>query len=126
MRRTRRADRIRLIAHLALLLTLAVAMVPRAQAGDLRGTLDRILSRATSEGWRVGARVIEAPTGKVVYSFHATDALVPASNAKLITTAAALDTLGPDFAFTTRIYRRGALDDRSQRVLSWKRTNGRM
>ncbi|MEM1370193.1 MAG: D-alanyl-D-alanine carboxypeptidase/D-alanyl-D-alanine-endopeptidase [Cyanobacteria bacterium P01_H01_bin.15] len=42
-----------------------------------------------------------------VYSRNAEQFFLPASNAKLLTTAAALEALGPDFRFQTSVYRQG-------------------
>jgi serine-type D-Ala-D-Ala carboxypeptidase/endopeptidase (penicillin-binding protein 4) len=54
--------------------------------------------------------VIEPQSGTVVYSHNARKPLMPASNMKLVTTAAALRYLGPNFEYRTRIGRhQGAL-----------------
>jgi hypothetical protein len=54
--------------------------------------------------------VIEPESGTVVYSHNARKPLMPASNMKLVTTAAALRYLGPNFEYRTRIGRhQGAL-----------------
>ena len=47
--------------------------------------------------------VIEPKSGTVVYSHNASAAMIPASNMKLITTAAALKLLGPLFEYRTRV-----------------------
>jgi serine-type D-Ala-D-Ala carboxypeptidase/endopeptidase (penicillin-binding protein 4) len=51
----------------------------------------------------VGLCVRSLDHGDELYARHADAAFVPASNQKLLVTAAALDTLGPDFSFTTRV-----------------------
>lgn len=48
-------------------------------------------------------RIVEADSQTVVYSHNATKAMIPASNMKLITTAAALRYLGPLFQYRTRV-----------------------
>jgi len=48
-------------------------------------------------------RVVAADSQTVVYSHNATKAMIPASNMKLITTAAALRYLGPLFQYRTRV-----------------------
>ncbi len=50
-----------------------------------------------------GIRVLDAETGEVVYEKNADHFFVPASNTKLYSTALALQKLGPDFRFLTRI-----------------------
>jgi len=54
--------------------------------------------------------VVEPESGTVVYSHNAHKPLIPASNMKLVTTAAALRYLGPNFEYRTRVGRQnGAL-----------------
>jgi serine-type D-Ala-D-Ala carboxypeptidase/endopeptidase (penicillin-binding protein 4) len=50
-----------------------------------------------------GLYVVDADTGKELFAVHPDDPLNPASNVKLISTATALDTLGADFRYTTRL-----------------------
>jgi D-alanyl-D-alanine carboxypeptidase/D-alanyl-D-alanine-endopeptidase (penicillin-binding protein 4) len=47
--------------------------------------------------------VADAKTGTPLFAVNATDPLNPASNVKLISTAAALELLGPDFRYPTRV-----------------------
>ncbi len=51
----------------------------------------------------VGLVVMDAASGTVLFDQHSSDALNPASNAKLVTAAAALALLGPDHTYLTRI-----------------------
>ncbi|HUQ04564.1 MAG TPA: D-alanyl-D-alanine carboxypeptidase [Kofleriaceae bacterium] len=50
-----------------------------------------------------GLYVVDAATGKELFAVHPDDPLNPASNVKLISTAAALDLVGPGFRYTTRV-----------------------
>ena len=50
-----------------------------------------------------GLFVADAKTGEPLFAVNATDPLNPASNVKLISTAAALELLGPDFRYPTRV-----------------------
>ena len=50
-----------------------------------------------------GIQAVNLSTGKTIYSHNANRLFVPASNAKLFTAALALDRLGPDFRFHTRV-----------------------
>jgi serine-type D-Ala-D-Ala carboxypeptidase/endopeptidase (penicillin-binding protein 4) len=47
--------------------------------------------------------VVDASTGSELFSIHPDDPLNPASNVKLIATAAALDILGPEHRYETRL-----------------------
>ena len=50
-----------------------------------------------------GLFVADARTGEPLFAVNADDALNPASNVKMISTAAALELLGPDFRYPTRV-----------------------
>lgn len=53
--------------------------------------------------------VADRATGEVLFDRNGGDLVLPASTTKLWTTAAALDTFGPDFRFETPVYRRGTV-----------------
>lgn len=59
---------------------------------------DRILRRGTTAIY-----VTDAVTGRPLYAVHEDAHLNPASNVKLIATATALDVLGPDWRYLTRL-----------------------
>ncbi|HEY1553922.1 MAG TPA: D-alanyl-D-alanine carboxypeptidase [Kofleriaceae bacterium] len=50
-----------------------------------------------------GLYVADAKTGEPLFAVNADDALNPASNVKMISTATALELLGPDFRYATRV-----------------------
>lgn len=56
-----------------------------------------------------GLLVVDAATGETLYQKNADKYFVPASNMKLLTTALALDTLGPDYRFRTTLETNGNL-----------------
>lgn len=70
--------------------------------------IDSILKR-TSNGGTLAIEVISLDTGETLYSRNANASMIPASNMKLFTTAAALQYLGPDFKAITSIYLNGEL-----------------
>ena len=51
-----------------------------------------------------GAYIKVLDSERVLYSHHGSDPLIPASNMKIVTTAAALDLLGPDYHYTTELW----------------------
>lgn len=55
----------------------------------------------------IGMRVVDLDTGETVYSKQSDKFLKPASNTKLVTTAAALGILGPDHQFESSLLARG-------------------
>ncbi|MDB5328830.1 MAG: dac [Phycisphaerales bacterium] len=73
---------------------------------DVSSTIEGVLRDPYLKNVRVGVKIAklngESPA-TVIYEHEPTRPLTPASNLKLITTAAALDTLGPDFVFRTRL-----------------------
>ncbi|HLI86932.1 MAG TPA: D-alanyl-D-alanine carboxypeptidase/D-alanyl-D-alanine-endopeptidase [Bryobacteraceae bacterium] len=56
---------------------------------------------ARSAFW--GIEIFDLARGRIVYAHDDTHLFVPASNAKLFTAALALDRLGPDYRFVTRV-----------------------
>src|SRR5690348_6869759 len=70
---------------------------------------DRELARAH---W--GIDVLNQETGKVIYSLNPEQLFLPASNAKLFTTAAALALAGPDYRFHTTVETTGTIDDKGR------------
>jgi D-alanyl-D-alanine carboxypeptidase/D-alanyl-D-alanine-endopeptidase (penicillin-binding protein 4) len=59
--------------------------------------------------WSVTAKYVNS--GKDIISYNNDYSLAPASGLKLITTAAALDALGPGYKFKTKIYYEGEIRD---------------
>ena len=80
---------------------------PRSDAEILRATREAIVEILEDPDlpeafW--GIFVQDARTGRVIVSRNARKNFVPASTLKLFTSATALDELGPDFRYTTRLY----------------------
>ncbi|KOX25931.1 D-alanyl-D-alanine carboxypeptidase [Saccharothrix sp. NRRL B-16348] len=75
-----------------------------AQADDaLSRDLDAIITATALDGADVGLVVRHAGTGALVYSRESDQRGQPASNGKLISSAAALEILGPDHRFRTTV-----------------------
>lgn len=74
-----------------------------ARADGLGDALDRILSIPALKGGMVGAVVQRVGDGEVLYAREADTRLMPASNRKLFTSAAALEVLGDGFIFKTDV-----------------------
>src|SRR5262245_62775792 len=82
----------------------------RAKTGPVAQRLAARVSDAGARPGRVGAMVVDLDTGTVVFERDASAPLVPASVAKVATTVAALDLLGPGHVFTTTLSARGSFD----------------
>ncbi len=59
-----------------------------------------------------GVKFYSLDRREVLFQHRQKDLFIPASNAKLITTAVALKELGPDFRFNTQLYTLGKIKDR--------------
>lgn len=95
--------------------TVQAAPPPRpANANELKQRIYQMVHNSPASQGKVGVYVQVLKTGRVVYSENALTPMVPASNLKVVTTAAALDLLGPDFRYVTEL--RGGAPD-SQGVL---------
>ena len=77
--------------------------------GPLAGELVRFLRQPRFASAQWGALVVSLTRGDTLFAWNADRRLVPASNAKLFTTAAALHYLGPDYRFLTALYADGAV-----------------
>jgi D-alanyl-D-alanine carboxypeptidase/D-alanyl-D-alanine-endopeptidase (penicillin-binding protein 4) len=94
----------------------AVAVPPTLRAQDRPdGALARVIAPLfQGRTWRYatwGALVVSLTRGDTLFSYHADRRFLPASNAKLFTTAAALHYLGPDFRFVTVLFADGPVRD---------------
>ncbi|MBO4210457.1 D-alanyl-D-alanine carboxypeptidase/D-alanyl-D-alanine endopeptidase, partial [Micromonospora echinofusca] len=74
---------------------------------QLTATLDNLLADARLTGAQAGVVVADASTGRALYSRNGDRRLIPASNTKLLTAAAALELLGPDHRFSTDVHLAG-------------------
>ncbi len=80
-----------------------------------RGVLSREIApllqtrRFRTASW--GALVVSLTRGDTLFAWHPDRLMVPASNAKLFTTAAALHYLGTDFRFVTALFAGGRVND---------------
>jgi len=81
-------------------LSLLLSLGPLVRA-DLRGQIDTIIG--TQKNVEFSVHVLRAQTGQTLYSHRADQPMIPASNMKLVTTAAALRVLGPDFVYVTKV-----------------------
>lgn len=130
------AKRLAVHAGLCLGLALVASPTPEALAGpptpaddvadkaadDTSGTdqpiaeaIDALIADADwlaeSEDAVVGISIVDLETGEVLYGREADTSLNPASNVKLVTTAAALTVLGPEHRYATRVWTDGPIVD---------------
>ena len=101
-------------AALALVSTSALAGPPTAVAAAVRDPalvrkLDSVLRDSRVTRARSGTIVLDLATGSTLYSRNGNQSTMPASNTKVVTALAAMDTLGPKHRFKTEVIRRGAV-----------------
>jgi len=87
------------------LLPLALLLLAgaRGQEKPLRERIEEAVLAFRQKDARAGVHVVSSRTGKAVYSRLETEPFLLASNTKLLTTAAALARLGPEFRFRTAV-----------------------
>jgi len=75
---------------------------------DLAKRVEGIISRSLQQKVRFSIHIVKADSGDTVYNHDAGELMIPASNMKIITTAAALKYLGFDYEYKTKV---GLCDD---------------
>lgn len=97
------------------LVLLVIGTVPcraaTAAPMTLEGVLGGWLKAQTLQHSNVGVEVMELPSGKVLYSYNGRKRFVPASTAKVFTTACAFETLGGNYAYKTQLLSAGTVTD---------------
>ncbi|MGW8427468.1 D-alanyl-D-alanine carboxypeptidase/D-alanyl-D-alanine endopeptidase [Peribacillus simplex] len=84
------------------------AMQAANDDGNLEQEIQQILDESPGlAGALTGISIRSAETGEMIYERGSQTRLRPASNLKLLTAAAALETLGEDHAFQTELYIKG-------------------
>lgn len=91
-----------------LLLALCLPLESSAQTDTaMRDSINQILTGAGTPNAIWAVRVVQTNDGTPVYDRNGYTSLLPASNTKLYTTAAALHELGPDFRYLTSLFAYG-------------------
>ncbi|GAB3226756.1 D-alanyl-D-alanine carboxypeptidase/D-alanyl-D-alanine-endopeptidase [Glycomyces halotolerans] len=78
-----------------------VAQAQHHRDDPLAEAIDAIIDDPRLTDSQIGVRIADADTGEILYDHDGAQRIVPASNNKLATSAAALEILGPDHTFTT-------------------------
>ncbi len=82
-----------------------------ASYADLQHSIDRIMSDSRMKGTSSSVAIRKASTGEIVYQSDANKAITPASTLKILTAAAALETLGENYRFTTDVLTNGEVSN---------------
>jgi len=87
---------------LLILIGFALCLCCLAKA-DLAEQIDGIISESLQKRVQFSIHIIEADSGRTVYDHDSRELMIPASNMKMITSAAALKYLGPNFEYKTKV-----------------------
>ncbi|QPJ63906.1 MAG: D-alanyl-D-alanine carboxypeptidase/D-alanyl-D-alanine-endopeptidase [Candidatus Nitrohelix vancouverensis] len=89
----------------------AVSQTSASPEAKFQNALDRILSNRCLSQKNFSVKFVSLANEEVLYSVRSDALLIPASNMKLITSAVALKTLGPDYRFMTGLYSSARIQD---------------
>lgn len=82
---------------------------PAASAPRLTHLLAPVLDASAARRAQIAVQVVDVRTGEEVFAHNADRPLVPASTMKVVTSATALQALGPSYSFTTDVLTDGEL-----------------
>ena len=85
-------------------MSIIILWLPAFLNGQERA-LDKLLSDSSMISASVSICILNASTGETVCEYNPEESLMPASVLKLLTSAAAIELLGPGYCFKTRIGR---------------------
>ena len=111
MASSRRSTRSNSAAVGAALLLLGASAGPSTRERALGRDLDRIFNAPVMEHGLWGVEVKSLDSGRVLYSRNARTLMMPASNMKILTLAAAAETLGWDYRFSTTLESSAAIEE---------------
>jgi serine-type D-Ala-D-Ala carboxypeptidase/endopeptidase (penicillin-binding protein 4) len=106
-RRARRARRVQQSVAVATAAPAFRHTAPRSADALARDLAYLLLDRTRSGQW--GAAVVSLTRGDTLFMHEADRPLLPASTMKLMTTAVALERLGPQYQFSTDVLREGSI-----------------
>ncbi len=87
---------------------LLVAVTASRPADPFAGVAGVIQADANTAHW--GVAVMDLTSGQMLFEYNGGKAFLPASTQKILTTAAALEALGPDYRYKTVLYFDGRLE----------------
>ncbi|HEY2896281.1 MAG TPA: D-alanyl-D-alanine carboxypeptidase/D-alanyl-D-alanine-endopeptidase [Gemmatimonadaceae bacterium] len=95
----------------ALVTTVASAAgLPAQASGTLADRIQRIVDRPEFKRAIFGIEFYSLDSSKPIYTLNAEKLFVPGSTTKLLTEGTALELMGADYQFHTRVYRTGSVD----------------
>ncbi len=98
------------VRFILIIIFLIVAGYIKAQPGYVK-VLQEMLAKPEYINAQVALQVSDAVTGTINYEMNGETLMIPASVLKLVTSAAALEILGADYRFQTRLGYRGKIEN---------------
>lgn len=98
------SEHMRVVAFGILALTLPALAAANDTPALIAAQIDDILSAEALTGAHAGVYIKRLEDGRELYAHDADSLLIPASNMKLVSSAAALHHFGPDYRFATEVY----------------------
>src|SRR5262245_55753275 len=98
-----RATALALATFLSVIASATPSTAQTPSPGSLAARIEALVTQAKLPP-QLGLSIVDLETGRSVLAINAQTPLNPASNLKLITAAAALHVLGPDFRMQTGLY----------------------
>ncbi len=95
------------IAYLPFIVLLGCLTGTATHADELGNRVDSIISRVDLGVAKIGLVAVNLSTKNIMIERNADQPMIPASNLKLVTTAASLSTFGPGFELKTTLERVG-------------------
>jgi len=91
--------------------TMSRVVRPTSERSDLARLIDSLTAQPQFKGGHWGVLIVNPRTADTLYSQNAGKLFMPASNMKIITSAAALTLLGPDYTYKTTFLVDGPVQD---------------
>ena len=103
--------RIRIASLAFAFVAVSATAQPTSTRYGLAEQIESVLDARAFDDAYWGVRIENLETGEVLFDRNGSRRFIPASNMKLLSTAAALDALGPDFRYETRLYAEGEIQN---------------
>jgi D-alanyl-D-alanine carboxypeptidase/D-alanyl-D-alanine-endopeptidase (penicillin-binding protein 4) len=97
------------LSFLAAAVVTGCVTFPGGGSGILQDQIDQVISSPPLDQVNWGIRIVDPHRGQILYSRHAHLKFIPASNQKILGTAAALSLLGPEYRYETNLFGVGSI-----------------
>ena len=85
--------------------SLMLGIILSAHTSVFANCIDKTISKSSVNKSAISVSIKDVNTGKSIFKLHANQPKMPASTLKLVTMGAAIDALGYDYEFSTKLYK---------------------